>query len=116
MAIQTHDKPALTGVFVMLSFSDCAPMPIKAVPAFLQPHLGHRVSYATVFRWASKGVSGVRLQTLYVAGQRYTTPSAISDFLNASSAAKSGKPQQQTEKERQAYRARQKARAKALGL
>ncbi|MDP1561171.1 MAG: DUF1580 domain-containing protein [Pirellulaceae bacterium] len=54
-------------------------VPLKDAPKFLptRPH------FATVFRWATKGVRGVTLETLIVGGQRFTTERAIQQFLAA---------------------------------
>ncbi len=40
-----------------------------------RPHL------ATVWRWAAKGVKGVRLETVVVGGQRFTTAEACDRFI-----------------------------------
>jgi hypothetical protein len=36
---------------------------------------------ATVFRWATKGVRGVRLDSWFIGGTRHTSPAAIERFL-----------------------------------
>ena len=41
---------------------------------------GRKVSYRTLWRWATGGVAGVRLETVIVGGGRYTTAAAIADF------------------------------------
>jgi hypothetical protein len=46
-----------------------------------QPHV------ATVYRWVTHGVRGVKLETLTVAGSRVTTLRAIERFIEATSAA-----------------------------
>lgn len=38
---------------------------------------------ATVWRWATRGVKGVRLQTWTVGGRRFTTIPALEQFLRA---------------------------------
>jgi hypothetical protein len=54
-------------------------VPLKDVTKFLptRPH------FATVWRWAMKGVRGVTLDTVLVGGQRYTTEESIKKFLAA---------------------------------
>lgn len=36
---------------------------------------------ATVWRWATKGVRGIRLATVIVGGRRMVTPQALEEFL-----------------------------------
>ena len=38
---------------------------------------------ATVWRWATSGVHGIRLQTWNVGGRRFTTVAALEAFLQA---------------------------------
>lgn len=40
-----------------------------------------RPHVATVWRWATKGVRGVRLATVIIGGRRMVTPAALEDFL-----------------------------------
>ena len=40
-----------------------------------------RPTVRTLWRWASKGVAGVRLQTLKIGGRTYTSRPAIERFL-----------------------------------
>ena len=40
-------------------------------------------SPATVQRWIRQGVNGVKLATIKIGGRRYTTKSAIREFLHA---------------------------------
>jgi hypothetical protein len=45
---------------------------------------GKRVSVQTVWRWCMRGVrKGIRLRSVLVGGQRYTTPAWINDFIEA---------------------------------
>lgn len=70
-------------------------MPIPLDPATFillseVPHLlpvrpnGRKVHVSAVYRWACKGVRGVRLQTVRIAGVLYTSHEAVEDFINAS--------------------------------
>lgn len=36
---------------------------------------------ATVWRWATRGVRGIRLATVIIGGRRMVTPQALEDFL-----------------------------------
>jgi hypothetical protein len=42
-----------------------------------------RVGLATLHRWCSHGIKGVRLQTIFVGGQRFTSREAIQRFVDA---------------------------------
>jgi hypothetical protein len=44
---------------------------------------GKYLSKAVAFRWASKGVSGVLLETVKVGGARYTSVEALQRFVDA---------------------------------
>jgi hypothetical protein len=41
------------------------------------------ICYRTIWRWAAKGLKGVRLETVCVGGQRYTTREAVQRFLDS---------------------------------
>ena len=45
-----------------------------------------RVSLATLHRWRSNGVRGVRLETCLIGGLRYTSKEAICRFISAQNA------------------------------
>lgn len=68
----------------MLPLNPAKFVPLNDVPAMLpvRPN-GKRVHISAVYRWASKGVRGVRLQTVRIAGVLYTTREAVEDFINA---------------------------------
>ncbi len=55
----------------------------KASQLFYDPH----PHVATVWRWATKGTRGVKLQTWMLGGHRVTTPQAVEAFLQALNAA-----------------------------
>ena len=46
----------------------------------------------TLARWHQRGVRGVKLDTLMVGGQRYTSGEAIQRFADRTTAAADGKP------------------------
>jgi hypothetical protein len=47
---------------------------------------GKEVAYSTKWRWATRGVRGVRLETVRLGGTLYTSYAALSRFSNALSA------------------------------
>ena len=46
-----------------------------------------RMNASTVWRWAQKGVRGVRLETYVLGGRRYTTDDAYLRFIQATTEA-----------------------------
>jgi len=45
------------------------------------------VNICTVWRWAQRGVKGIKLETFCVGGRRYTTQEAFARFVERSTAA-----------------------------
>jgi hypothetical protein len=43
----------------------------------------------TIWRWAKRGISGVRLETIYMGGTRYTSVEALKRFFDAVTLARS---------------------------
>ena len=39
-------------------------------------------SQATMWRWALRGVDGVKLETFKIGGRRYTTPESVEKFVS----------------------------------
>jgi hypothetical protein len=78
---------------------------------------GKKTAVSTLFRWASKGVKGIRLETLQVGGAQRTSKQALTRFYQALSA-KAGLlteiPEQSSAAKRQAEIDRAAARVKAL--
>jgi hypothetical protein len=64
---------------------DEKPLPL-AEAARLLPK---RPNPATLWRWRTKGVRGVRLVTSMIGGRRYVTPTALREFNDAVTAAAS---------------------------
>ena len=55
---------------------------LKAVAKMLPSgRAGKRVHFSTVFRWATNGVRGVKLETVKVGHTRYTTREALNAFV-----------------------------------
>ena len=46
---------------------------------------------SSLWRWHKKGISGVRLETIYIGGTRYTSVEALQRFFDAVTAAKEAK-------------------------
>ena len=68
----------------MLPLDPAKFVPLSDVPGMLPLRLnGRKVHISAVYRWASKGVRGVRLQTVRIAGALFTTREAVEDFINA---------------------------------
>ena len=51
-----------------------------------------RPNVSTVWRWISRGVRGVKLQTFCVGGRRYVTKESLENFLAQTTAAANGQP------------------------
>ena len=49
------------------------------------------VSSATIWRWAQRGVRGVRLETFAIGGRRYTTKEAFERFVERTTQAAQGR-------------------------
>ena len=56
-------------------------IPIKQAPK----EFPNRPHVSTVWRWISRGSRNVKLATVLIGGQRYTTRQAIQDFIEATS-------------------------------
>lgn len=66
----------------MKLFEGEAPIALSDVPAYLPKRHGKKTHYSTVFRWATKGARGRRLETVLVGGIRYTSFEALERFLS----------------------------------
>lgn len=53
---------------------------------------GRGICAATIWRWAQRGLKGVRLETVMVGGLRMTSVEALGRFFAASTAAADGTP------------------------
>ena len=51
---------------------------------------GRGVSVSTPWRWALRGIRGVRLETIFIGGIRYTSREALQRFFAATTAAANG--------------------------
>ena len=52
-----------------------------AATRFLPP--GSRPSYTTWWRWCRRGVRGIKLETVLLGGRRYTSETAVKEFVAA---------------------------------
>lgn len=52
--------------------------------------LPHRPNTSTLWRWHASGVRGIRLETVLVGGQRFTSREALQRFVEQSTAAAEG--------------------------
>ena len=57
--------------------SDCLTFTAAAKISPGRPHAG------TVYRWHSRGVSGIKLQTIRIGGRRYTNRAWLEEFFEA---------------------------------
>jgi hypothetical protein len=57
----------------------------------LERKFGRRPNAATIYRWATKGVKGVRLDTIALGRYRYTTESALERFVAETSRTDAGR-------------------------
>jgi len=61
-----------------------------------------RVNTSTAWRWAQRGVKGIKLETFKIGGRRYTTNEAFIRFVEGTTAAANGEqPAQQARTNRQ---------------
>lgn len=76
---------------------------------------GKRTHASTLFRWATTGSKGVRLETIRVSGRFYSTVEAMARFLIASTEASEAAAPVQPAQHRQSHRDAEK-RARAAGF
>ena len=53
---------------------------LKDTPANLPARNGKRINLSTIYRWVNRGRVGVKLETVIVGGQRYTSLEALQRF------------------------------------
>lgn len=77
----------------MIDLREESVIPLGEVPGHIPPGRGgRRVNLSTVNRWALRGVSGIRLETVVCGGRRYTDRAAIARFIAATTAARERRP------------------------
>jgi hypothetical protein len=63
---------------------------LAEVPNHLPKRRGRKVHIASVYRWVKAGLSGVRLETVYVGGAQFTSHEALDRFAQQLTAVKTG--------------------------
>jgi len=63
---------------------------LKEVAAMVPGLCGGRMNPQTVYRWATRGVRGVKLETVMVGGRRLTSREAVRQFIETLTAAQNG--------------------------
>ena len=67
-------------------------------------------SAATLWRWALRGVDGVKLETFKIGGRRYTSPDSVEKFVSRLNGPRSAnEPPESSLRERQKDQASQRA-------
>lgn len=61
---------------------------ISKMPTRLEKLIGKRLNISTIYRWMNKGIAGIRLETVLVGGQRYTSLAWVQRFVELSTAEK----------------------------
>jgi hypothetical protein len=56
-------------------------IPLRDVPN----ELPRRIDVSTVWRWAERGVGGIKLETVKIGGKKMTSRQAVSRFISATS-------------------------------
>ncbi len=75
------------------------------------------VAVPTTWRWAQRGVRGVKIETFAIGGRRYTTAEAFARFVEATTAAAQGvTPPARTNRQREAAIAKAEAELDKLGV
>lgn len=72
----------------MIQVSNEELIKLSFAPAYIEELSGNRVHVATLYRWRSKGIAGVRLETIDIGGSPFTSKEALSRFFQQSTAAK----------------------------
>ena len=64
----------------------------RDLPSWSKEHLGKRVHPSTFQRWRLRGVRGVKLASILVGGERYSSEESLQVFFAATTAAADGQP------------------------
>ncbi len=65
---------------------------LSEVPKVLPKRRGKPVHLSACYRWMKSGLSGVRLETILVGGQRFTSTEALNRFWHRVTAVRDGVP------------------------
>ncbi len=64
----------------------------RDLPSWSKEHLGKRIHPSTFQRWRLRGVRGVKLASILVGGERYSSEEELQSFVAATTAAADGQP------------------------
>lgn len=70
----------------MIKLKDETLLRTSKVPEWCEQNLGLSVNRSTVFRWRTRGIGGVKLETCRFGGWRWTSEEALQRFFAASNA------------------------------
>ncbi len=62
--------------------------PLRETPDHLPKRNGRKCHLASIYRWKQCGLSGVRLETIYIGGTQYTSKEALERFFQRVTAVK----------------------------
>lgn len=80
----------------MLDLQRERPLTLAEAARTLPGRRGRPVSQAAVYRWCVRGVRGVKLESVRVGGQLFTTAEALARFLEALNSDDPSKQRKQT--------------------
>jgi len=64
-------------------------IPLREVPKHLPPRpTGRRIHISVVYRWITRGLGGIRLESVKIGGTTYTSKEALQRFADQRSTAK----------------------------
>ena len=72
---------------MVINYRDEEVFPLVEAPDHVPRRQGRKVAKSTLFRWATRGVRGVRLETLMVGGTLHTSAGALQRFFERTTAA-----------------------------
>jgi Protein of unknown function (DUF1580) len=64
----------------------------RDLPSWSKEHFGKRIHPSTFQRWRLRGVRGVKLASILVGGERYSSEESLQTFFAATTAAADGQP------------------------
>jgi len=83
MPTATADREPSTAVRASSGSIDPEHDPLETVRDITYRRSGKRINPCTAYRWIHKGVRGVRLEAVLLAGTWYTTSRAFAEFMLA---------------------------------
>ena len=64
----------------------------RDLPSWSKEHFGKRIHPSTFQRWRLRGVRGVKLASILIGGERYSSEESLQTFFAATTAAADGQP------------------------